>query len=50
MNDWVKLSGINEVASDALSEFAEKRGAKKIADTAKEKGGPSLLLVSSFQS
>jgi len=51
MNDWVKLSGINEAASDELSEFAGKRGAgaEKIADTAKKKGGPSLLTYHHFK-
>jgi hypothetical protein len=51
MNDWVKLSGINEVASDELSTFATKRGAgaEKIADSAKEKGGVSLLTYHHFK-
>ena len=52
MNDWMVLSGImNEVASEAMSQFAEKRGAgaKKIADAAREKGGPSMLTYHHFK-
>jgi hypothetical protein len=51
MNDWIKLSGINEVASDELSVFATKRGAgaEKISDSAKEKGGVSLLTYHHFK-
>ena len=51
MNDWIKLSGITEAASEELAEFAGKRGngAEKIADTAKKKGGPSLLTYHHFK-
>ena len=37
--------------NEAFEEFAEKRfkGAKKIADNAKEKGGPSMLTYHHFQ-
>lgn len=51
MNDWMKLSGLNEDASDALRLFAEKRGAgaEKIANAAKEKAGYALLTYHHFK-
>lgn len=51
MNDWIKLSGINEVAGDEMRDFAEKRGngAEKIADTAQKKGGVSMLTYHHFK-
>jgi hypothetical protein len=51
MKDWLKLSGINEETTpDEMKKFAEKRhaGAEKIADTAKDKGGLSLLTYHHF--
>ena len=51
MNDWVKLSGINESSEQDFETFAGKRydGAKKIADAAAEKGGPALLTRDHFK-
>lgn len=51
MYDWLKLSGLNEEASDSLRVFAEKRGlgAEKIANAAKEKGGFALLTYHHFK-
>lgn len=50
----IKLSDLILEATNekpAFEEFAEKRfkGAKKIADNAKEKGGPSMLTYHHFQ-
>ena len=44
MNDVLKLAGLTEQV-EKFNIFAEKRleGAKKISDTAEEKGGPALL-------
>lgn len=47
----IKLSDlINESKNDDFSEFSEKRlkGATKITDQAKEKGGPSMLTYHHF--
>ena len=46
MEDWMKLSGIE----NSIKSFAEKRynGAKKIADSANEKGGPAMLTYHHF--
>jgi hypothetical protein len=47
----IKLSDlINESKNDNFSEFSEKRlkGATKITDQAKEKGGPSMLTYHHF--
>ena len=48
LSDFI-LEATNE--KPAFEEFAEKRfkGAKKIADNAKEKGGPSMLTYHHFQ-
>ena len=50
MNDWLKLSGIIE-STEAANDFAEKRGkgADKIANDAKEKGGLALLTYHHFK-
>jgi len=50
MNDWTRLSGINESKEPEFKEFSGKRleGAKKIADSASEKGGPALLTRDHF--
>jgi hypothetical protein len=52
MNDWLKLSGLSEsVVPDLnLKDFAKKRGkgANKIAQEAKAKGGPSILTYHHF--
>jgi hypothetical protein len=46
MQEWVKLSGIE----NPIRKFAKIRhdGAKKIADSAKEKGGPAILTYHHF--
>lgn len=51
MYTWLKLSGLNESASEEMQDFAEKRGsgAEKIADGAKEKGGPAMLTYHHFK-
>lgn len=52
MNDWIILSGLSEnTNNDELSGFAEKRGkgADKIANDAKEKGGLALLTYHHFK-
>lgn len=51
MYAWLKLSGLNESASEEMSEFALKRhaGAEKIVDNAKEKGGVALLTYNHFK-
>ena len=51
MSDWLKLSGLNESASEEMREFAEKRGngAEKIASGAKEKGGVAMLTYHHFK-
>ena len=48
--EWKMLSGINESKDSDFSNFSKKRyqGAKKIANAAKEKGGPALLTYSHF--
>jgi len=50
MRDWIKLSGLNESKESDFEEFSEKRydGAKKISDSAAEKGGPALLTHDHF--
>ena len=48
----IKLSDlINESKNDDFSKFSEKRmgGASKIADGAKEKGGPAMLTYHHFK-
>lgn len=51
MNDWIRLSGLNESTERDLEEFSGKRydGAKKIADAAAEKGGAALLTRDHFK-
>lgn len=51
MNDWIRLSGLNESTEHDFKEFSGKRyeGAKKIADAAAEKGGPALLTHDHFK-
>jgi hypothetical protein len=51
MSDWIDLSGINESKESEFKEFSGKRydGAKKIADSAEEKGGPALLTRDHFR-
>ena len=51
MYAWLRLSGLNEEASEEMQEFAEKRGsgAEKIATGAKEKGGVALLTYHHFK-
>ena len=50
MQDWIKLSGLNESKESDFQEFSDKRysGAKKIAENASEKGGPALLTRDHF--
>jgi hypothetical protein len=50
MNEWLKLSGINESLESDLITFAGKRyqGAKKIVDMAEKKGGSALLTRDHF--
>jgi hypothetical protein len=51
MYAWLKLSGLNESASEEMREFAEKRGsgAEKIVNGAKEKGGAAMLTYHHFK-
>lgn len=51
MYAWLKLSGLNESSSEEMQQFAEKRGmgAEKIAEGAKEKGGPAMLTYHHFK-
>jgi hypothetical protein len=50
MNDWLKLSGINESLESELITFAGKRhqGAEKIVNMADKKGGAALLTRDHF--
>lgn len=50
MQDWIKLSGLNESKELDFENFSDKRylGAKKITDSAAEKGGPALLTHDHF--
>lgn len=51
MSEWTDLSGINESKEPDFKEFSKKRyaGAKKIVDSAEEKGGPALLTRDHFK-
>jgi hypothetical protein len=50
MNEWLKLSGINESIESDFVTFAGKRyqGAEKIVNMADKKGGPALLTRDHF--
>lgn len=52
MSDLLRLAGLlSEATGQEMETFAQKRhdGAEKIADTAKEKGGPALLTYNHFK-